>query len=121
MLKSGQRQIIYNGACPVCRADVDAVRRKASATAYVDIAQAPDILSRYGLTERDVQYRLHAVTGDGRVLRGPAAASALLKSERGWRWAGFLIDFPPFRPLAWLVYEALAAVLFRWNRRRGNF
>ncbi len=118
-------EIIYNGACPVCRAGVAAVRddggQHGGDADYADIVAEPDALSRYGLTARDVQYRLHARMTDGTVIRGAAAAAALLRTSRRWRWAGHSLDFPVFRPIAFLGYEALARLLFRWNKRRGHF
>ncbi|MEM6622598.1 MAG: DUF393 domain-containing protein [Pseudomonadota bacterium] len=114
-------QLIYNGACPVCDAGVQAFRADDGQTGYVDITTAPQILTRHGLTAQDVQFRVHALAPDGRLVRGIDAVAVMLSLKRGWGWAGALLGWPVFRQLGWLAYETAAIVLFRWNKWRGNF
>ncbi|MEO0992567.1 MAG: DUF393 domain-containing protein [Pseudomonadota bacterium] len=110
--------VIYNGDCPVCRAGIEAMRGEAR---YTDIVETPEILREHGLTERDVQYRLHVLTPEGRLVRGIDAAALTMQASPRWRWLGRLAATPLLRPVGSLAYEVLAAILFRWNRWRGNF
>ncbi|MEM9145966.1 MAG: hypothetical protein AAGC57_07175 [Pseudomonadota bacterium] len=58
---------------------------------------------------------------DGTVLRGIDAVALTLQASPRWRWAGTLATTPALRPLGWIANEIFAALLFAWNRRRGNF
>ena len=91
-------EIIYNGACPVCSAGVEAVRSPGDAR-YTDITGQPETLRQHGLDAEDVQYRLHARTPDGRIVRGIDAVAALLSASPRWRWAGRLAPLPVLRQL----------------------
>ncbi|MEM9100410.1 MAG: DUF393 domain-containing protein [Pseudomonadota bacterium] len=113
--------VIYNGACPVCDAGIEALRSKGEGASYTDIAQMPERLAEHGLTAEDVQYRLHAVTADGRLVRGiDAVAETMLVNPR-WAWAGRLAQLPLLRQLGWVAYEIAAFCLFRWNKWKRNF
>lgn len=113
--------VIYNGECPVCDAGIQALKTDETGTSYTDIAKIPERLAEHGLTAEDVQYRLHAVTSDGRLVRGIDAVAETLLANKRWSWAGRLAKLPVIRPLGWVAYEITAFLLFRWNRWKGNF
>ena len=113
-------EIIYNGACPVCSAGVRAVRGDGAADC-TDIIEDSEVLHEAGLTAEEVQYRLHARTLDGRIVRGVDAIAVLLSGSPRWRWAGRLAGQPGFRQVGWVAYEVTAFLLFRWNKWKGNF
>ncbi|MEM7178310.1 MAG: DCC1-like thiol-disulfide oxidoreductase family protein [Pseudomonadota bacterium] len=119
--------IIYNGACPVCAAGIAALRAPGGQTHhdgethYIDSAEHPEILARHGLSARDVQLRLHAMTPEGRLVRGIDAVAVTLCRNPRWAWAGHLVDLPVLRQIGWVAYELAALALFRWNKWRGNF
>ena len=113
--------IIYNGACPVCDAGIQAFRNDTAEIGYTDIALNPQILSAHGLTPRDVQYRVHAITGDGSLVRGIDAVAVLLAEKPRWRLVVRALGWPVIRQIGWTGYEIAAFVLFRWNKLRGNF
>lgn len=118
---STEPQLIYNGACPVCDAGVQAFRSNDGRVAYTDIVAAPEVLEAHALTAEDVQHRVHAVVADGRLVRGVDAVAVMLRARRGWRWAGALLGLPGLRQFGWLAYEIAAFLLFRWNKWKGNF
>ena len=111
--------VIYNGDCPVCDAGIEAL--KTDSATYTDIAKSPEQLRLNGLTAEDVQYRLHAVTTEGRLVRGIDAVAETLLRHKRWAWAGRLAQVTGFRHIGWLAYEVAAFVLFRWNKWKGNF
>ncbi|MEM6972543.1 MAG: DUF393 domain-containing protein [Pseudomonadota bacterium] len=113
--------VIFNGACPVCAAGIDVLKTTEDGVEYTDIAATPEKLDALGLTAEDVQYRLHAVGPDGTLRRGIDAVAESLKSHRRWRWAGRLATLPVLRQIGWVLYELTAALLFRWNKWKGNF
>lgn len=113
----------YNGACPVCGGAIDRYRRVAGKDdpgfAWCDISVVPDAAGRLGTTVPAIRRRLHVVDGEGRLLVGVPAFAALWEALPGHGWRARLIRLPVVAPLAGLVYEALAAVLDAWNRRRA--
>ena len=113
--------VIYNGACPVCDAGIQAFRNDHASVDYTDITIKPAILGVHGLTAEDVQYRVHAVTADGNLVRGIDAVSVMLVQKPGWRLVGRALGWPVIRQVGWVGYEIAAFVLFRWNKKRGNF
>jgi predicted DCC family thiol-disulfide oxidoreductase YuxK len=118
-------EVLYNGVCPVCRAGAcDLERRAIAARAgviFTDIAVHPEALARAGVTLDDVRLKLHALTPDGRLLKGmPAVALA---------WAatpplGPLGRFSQRAPFSWLaagIYHLTAHALWAWNRACGRW
>jgi len=121
MSKTSKSDIIYNAACPVCDAGIQAFRTKDVSVAYTDITANPDILTTHGLSAEDVQYRIHAVDADGTLVRGIDAVAIVLAQKPGWRFIAHFIGWPGIRQIGWLAYEIAAFALFRWNKWRGNF
>jgi predicted DCC family thiol-disulfide oxidoreductase YuxK len=116
--------VYYNSACPVCNAGIGAEKRRMEACAvdaeWIDIHQKPDALKQIGATQEFVRERLHVVDEAG-VHIGAAAIGALWsKTAPRQRLAAF-IRMPLIRVLAGWLYNAFAAVLYRWNRLRGRW
>jgi predicted DCC family thiol-disulfide oxidoreductase YuxK len=55
---------------------------------------------------------------DGRLLVGVPAFAALWRELPRHRWLARLATAPLLLPLWTALYDALAAVLYAWNRRR---
>ena len=114
--------IFYNGACPVCRhemqryTDADPDGR----TAWCDAAeQAPDALLAQGISHRAAKRRLHAVDDHGRLHAGIDAVALLWERTPGQAWLAALARHRLVHPLAAFVYDRLiAAALYRWAERR---
>lgn len=88
--------------------------------AWHDINAAPDALARFGVDIEAVRYRLHVVDRDGRLLVGVPAFAALWRELPRHRWLARIAMQPLLLPLWTVLYEALAWVLYRWNRRRAR-
>jgi predicted DCC family thiol-disulfide oxidoreductase YuxK len=120
--------VCYNGACPVCRAEIEHYRRIerrhfAGASAlpfgWSDINTAPELFRRYDIDFDTAMRRLHAVDAEGRLIRGVDVFVAIWRVLPGYRWAAAVVAFPLVRPFAWLLYEGVVAPLvYRWSRRR---
>ena len=115
--------VCYNGACPLCRREIDLYRRMAAARGVVvdwrDIAVEPTVLAAEGLKADDLARRLHVVDTDGRVVAGVDAFRALWSRLPATRWLARVVGWWPLRPLAGAVYERLLApVLFAFHKRR---
>lgn len=118
-------EVVYNSACPVCRAGVESYREMtaldARPRAWIDINERPETLAAHGVTTRDVQLKLHAVDREGRLLVGMPAVAAIWAETPGRRWLARLAQAPVLRWAANAGYHLTAHILFRWNRLAGNF
>lgn len=120
--------VCYNGACPVCRAEMEHYQRIAQRAAangralplgWNDINTAPELFRRHGIDFDAAMRRLHAVDAEGRLIRGIDVFVAIWRHLPRHRWAASVVGSPLVRPLAWLAYEgAIAPLVYRWSRRR---
>jgi len=115
--------VCYNGACPVCRAEMTHYQRIAGKHAlpmgWNDINTAPELFRRHNIDFDTAMRRLHAVDADGKLIRGIDVFIAIWRLLPRHRWAAAIVSFPLVRPFAWLLYEgAVAPLVYRWSRRR---
>lgn len=113
----------FNGACPVCGAEIARYRRLAGGDdrlRWCDIDRDPAAPDRLGVAPDDVRRKLHVVDGEGRLLVGVPAFAALWDELPRHRWLARTVRRPIVAPLAAGLYDGLAAVLFAWNRRRAR-
>jgi predicted DCC family thiol-disulfide oxidoreductase YuxK len=121
---SGRRPTIYyNSACPVCDAGVCAMKSRTSGenAEWIDVHQAPELLTPLGLKLEDVRERLHMVDTDGRVQVGAPAIAAAWSLQSRWGWLAKPMSWYGLRTLSEWAYDRFARQLYRWNRRQGNF
>lgn len=121
MKTSAPITVYYNSACPVCEAGIASQRGRMPAcqVAWVDVHAAPDAAAQAGTTLEAVRERLHVRGADGSLHVGSDALAEMLRHTPRWRLAGMLLSWTGFltRPL----YNGLARLLYRWNRRRGHW
>jgi predicted DCC family thiol-disulfide oxidoreductase YuxK len=112
--------VIYNGACPICRREIDAYRRHCEADGvplqFADL-NATD-LHAFGIDDDAARRRLHVIQ-DGRVVAGLPAFLILWRAMPRFRWLARTISLPVVRPVAVRVYDwVLAPMLYALDRRR---
>ena len=81
------RKLLYDGACPFCRREVDWLKRRDryGTLATEDISDPAFDASRYGLTKEVAMRSLHAVLPDGRMVCGmEAVRQAYQAVGLGW-------------------------------------
>ncbi len=115
--------VFYNGACPICGAEVRHYQKLAAASdaplAWVDISRTPEALDAHGIDGEGAKRRLYASGPDGRLMGGVEAFAQLWERLPRYRWLARLARLGPVRPLAEVLYERiLAPGLYRFNRRR---
>ena len=115
--------VYYNGACPICGAEVRHYQTLASGEDapldWVDISVEREALARFGIDADGARRRLYAALDDGRLLAGVDAFAALWQRLARYRWLARLVALPGLKGLAAAVYErVLAPALVALDRRR---
>jgi uncharacterized protein (TIGR01777 family) len=113
----------FNDDCPVCSREIAHYRRiaerQAAPVGFHPIGEAPEALARYGLGRADIERRLCATDGKGRLLVGADAFIAIYASLPGYRRLASFLRRPVPRAIAEFWYEAIAVpMLARFNRVR---
>lgn len=113
----------YNGACPVCRAEMTGYSRDAAAQdlplVFCDVAQDPAEAAGLGITPDRALRRLHARDAEGRLLIGFDAMLAVWAEVPRTRWMARVFGLPLLRPVsAWIYENIVSASLYRWAKHR---
>lgn len=114
-------RILYNGRCPICRAEIAQYRRRAEAAGaplvFEDLNDTD--LRRWQLTPDQARRRLHAALPDGRIISGVPAFTEIWASLPGLGWLARVARMPGTRHLAGFLYDRIAAPwLYRRQLRR---
>ena len=111
-------RVYYNSACPVCNAGIAHQRRRmaGSAVQWRDVHRDLGARREISAELEFVRERLHAVDEDGRVRTGIDAFELIWRRSPREHWKARLVALPLVRPVATLLYNAFARVLYRWNR-----
>ncbi|MGF1525829.1 MAG: thiol-disulfide oxidoreductase DCC family protein [Candidatus Competibacterales bacterium] len=121
--------VYYNGACPLCRREIDHYRHLAQrhggcGLQWADIHAHLGTLQARGIDYERARRRLHAVesgSGEGVLLEGVDAFRGLWLRLPPYRWLGKALGLGLLRTLAWGLYEGLLApLLYRYNRWRDG-
>ncbi|MEM7022045.1 MAG: DUF393 domain-containing protein [Pseudomonadota bacterium] len=110
--------VLYNGSCPVCRAEIEHYQRLAgpgSGLAWQDISDSPADVA--GADGEALRRRLHVMDGD-KMLVGVPAFARIWEDLPRYRWLAALVRLPLVRTFARWLYEPIAAGLYAWDRRR---
>ena len=101
-----QGSVYYDGACPLCRAEIGLYQKAEGAEAldFVDVSQ-PDVKLPEGLSRDAALGRFHARGPDGRLVSGGAAFAALWSQLPRWRLLGRIARWPILRSLLELTYR----------------
>ena len=90
--------VLFDGACPLCRREVDVYRRLTPVNdgpplKWLDVSQSEACQDLNG-QQATYLARFHVQQGDGKMLSGAAAFVALWAVLPGWRWLARLARFP---------------------------
>jgi predicted DCC family thiol-disulfide oxidoreductase YuxK len=113
--------ILYNGGCPVCRAEIHHYRDKAVAAGaplrFEDL-NAVD-LGSWRVSGDQAARRLHARLPDGQIVSGVEAFALIWDLLPRYRWLATLVRLPIVSGLAGFAYNRIAApALYRRHKRR---
>lgn len=104
--------VLYDGACPLCRREIDLYRglKSAAPLCFADVnddkvALPPDV------TQAELLARFHVSSSDGQLLSGAQAFLALWAVLPGWRWIAVAGRLPG---ATWLMERGYRLFL-RWR------
>jgi predicted DCC family thiol-disulfide oxidoreductase YuxK len=109
--------VLFDGACPLCRASVERVRRHGPAgrIELVDLHD-PGVPARFPQINADEAMRLmQAVDRRGRTYSGVDAWARIGLSLPGWKWLAWFLLVPGVHLIAAQVYGWVARNRYRWN------
>jgi len=114
-------RVLYNGRCPICRAEIAQYARQAVALdaplVFEDLHDTD--LAGWQLDADQAKRRLHARLPDGRQIDGIAAFAAIWDHLPRMRWLARAVRLPGLGALARLAYDHIAApALYHLHRRR---
>ena len=115
--------VYYNGACPLCRAEISHYRSMArarrSALVWVDVSRDPGALARRGGWTVDPYRRLHVVDRNENLLEGLEAFRSLWRELPPLNRLAGLAGAPVIRPIATWLYDDVVAPLL-WRRQQSR-
>lgn len=115
-----QLTLLYDGACPICAWEKRRLKRhdKQARLIFIDVS-APDFdPSKYGVTQVALMGSLHAVSADGRVIKGVDTLIAAYRAVNWW-WAYLPLVCMP-RPITEYAYAWFADHRHAISRRFGG-
>ena len=93
--------VYHDGTCPLCAAEIALYQRARGAEAVMFLdAAAPDTEAELGpgLSREAVLARFHVRDGNGILVSGAAAFTALWCTLPGWRWLGRVVGAADLAP-----------------------
>lgn len=119
---SNETKVLYNGACPICSAEINHYvrysRRNALPIRFDDLNS--EARAEWGIDRDAAAKRLH-VMQDGVIYVGVPAFVVLWRQMPRYRWLARLVSVPGVHWMACKVYDhILAPLLYAWNRRNGR-
>lgn len=111
--------VYFDGACPVCSAEIAHYRRQpgAQACTWVDAARCADADLGPGLTRETALRRFHVRDAEGRLVDGMRGFAALWRVLPRMAWLGRLAAFGPMPALLDAAYSVFLAVRPLWRSR----
>ena len=119
---SGSLSVYFDGACPLCTAEIAVYRRRSEDVAFVDVSDPATGLPA-DLPRALALSRFHVREPDGELLSGAAAFAALWRRTPGFRWLGRLAALPGLSLLfegAYRGFLVIRPAIQRLVRRAGR-
>ncbi|MFN3672919.1 MAG: thiol-disulfide oxidoreductase DCC family protein [Bosea sp. (in: a-proteobacteria)] len=103
--------VYYDGACPLCRAEIGHYRSQPGAEriCFTDVARADESTGQ-DLPRGDAMARFHVRDAQGRLVSGAAAFVLVWSTLPRWRWAARIARLPGVTPLLELGYRLFLPV-----------
>ncbi len=102
--------LIYDGACPICRASVQRLQARVPphALAFLPFQSSRVLRDFPSLDPEALEESIHLVGPGGEVSEGLDALEAVLALAPPFSWVRFFLNIPLVRPLGRRVYRWVA-------------
>jgi uncharacterized protein len=118
------QSVYYNGACPVCRTEMNHYARRCETAAvpvtFIDSSIRHGDLAEYGLRREHLERRVYLRSANGKILSGVAALASLWAQTPGYRWLSKVVSLPIMRSIAEVLYDHIAVPVLvaaeKWRR-----
>ena len=102
--------VYYDGACPLCTAEVDVYRKSAGAEGlmFVNVSELGTVAA--DLDRENALKRFHVRLSDGTLVSGASGFGHLWLALPAWRWLGRVVLLPGVLQLTELVYRCFLVV-----------
>jgi 3-demethoxyubiquinol 3-hydroxylase len=109
--------IYYDGACPVCSAEIAVYQRQpgAQACTWVNAATCAEEALGPGLSRQDALARFHVRGADGQLVAGARGFAALWRALPRTRWLGRIAGAGPMPALLEVAYRGFLVVRRLWR------
>lgn len=110
--------VYFDGACPVCSAEIAHYRRQpgAQACVWIDAASCAEDALGPGLTRSVALGRFHVRRADGQLVDGMRGFAALWSTLPRTAWLGRLASFGPLPALFEAAYRVFLALRPLWRK-----
>ena len=110
--------VYFDGACPVCSAEIAHYRRQPGAQAceWIDAASCAEVALGPGLTRGAALGRFHVRRADGQLVDGMRGFAALWSTLPRTAWLGRLASFGPMPAVFESAYQVFLAVRPLWRK-----
>lgn len=109
--------VYYDGACPVCSAEIAVYQRQpgAQACTWVNAATCAEEALGPGLSRQDALARFHVRGADGQLVAGARGFAALWRALPRTRWLGRIAGAGPMPALLEVAYRGFLVVRRLWR------
>ena len=110
--------IYFDGACPVCSAEIHAYRRQpgSQGCAWIDAASCAEADLGPGLTRAAALRRFYVRRADGELVHGMRGFAALWQVLPRTAWLGRIASFGPMSWLLERAYDVFLALRPLWRK-----
>ena len=115
---SSQVSIFYDGACPLCRREINHYRKldQAGRVRWIDISSNPAVLQQFGLDFATAMSRLHVQDRQQTMHSGVRAFMIVWDALPYYRWLARIIRLTGTAPILEWLYVHFA----RWRLARRS-
>lgn len=111
-------KILYDQHCSLCLKEINYYKSIAPKGVFLwcNLHTHHELLSKYGIAQKDALLSLHAIDGKERLYRGVDAFCLIWNNLKGWRLLGFIIKMPLIYQMSKVFYSYFA--LWRFNKMK---
>lgn len=117
-LPSAACTVYFDGACPLCRREIDHYRRQAQSApvAWVDVSTCHPVELGADLDRATALARMHVRRADGQLVSGAVAFVEIWRKLPAYAWLARLAAWPPLLAVMEAGYVGFLKLRRLWRR-----